>query len=192
MKLSVQHYVLVAAAIISALGPFAVSHLTASQYSDAGVILGSLVALLTQVATLFAPSVLPSVTATAQAKNVADGTVPAKLPKVPLAMLCMCVAIVGVQTTFVMGCTAADLAAIQKADDALLAAAPMVCDIAEAVDPAGGAVVCAIVTATGDLVNVVTQQFTPAIASAIVKAHPTPSPAVSLKLKALAVKPVSR
>ena len=90
-----------------------------------------------------------------------------------------------------IGCNAASLADLQKADDALMAAVPVTCAIADVVDPAGGAVVCAVVTATGDLVNDITQQFTPAIAAAIVAAHPSPSPAVTSKLKALA-KPVKK
>ena len=114
-------------------------------------------------------------------------------PKLPLVMLCLSVAIVVVQTVFVVGCTAAQgqaaLADIQAADDALMAATPMTCTIAETVDPTLGTVVCAVVTATGELVNVVTKSFTPAVAAAIVKAHPSPSPAVTAKLKLLAVKP---
>lgn len=89
-----------------------------------------------------------------------------------------------------LACTAAQgqaaIADLQKADDAILAAEPIVCAIADTVDPAGGAVVCGVATATGDLVNVITQQFTPAVAAAIVAAHPTPSPAVTMKLKGMA------
>ena len=47
----------------------------------------------------------------------------------------------------------------------------------------------AVVTAAGDLVNVVTTQLTPAVAAAVVAAHPSPSPAVTAKLKGLAKKP---
>lgn len=90
-----------------------------------------------------------------------------------------------------IGCSAAQLVDLQKADDALLAAVPMVCSVADAIDPTLGTIVCGIVTATGDLVNVITQEFTPAIAAAIVAAHPAPSPAVTSKLKALA-KPVKK
>ena len=73
---------------------------------------------------------------------------------------------------FVGACTPSQLSAVQTADDALLAALPVACAFATDVDPAGGAVICGILTASGDLVSVVTKQFTPAVAQAIVSAHP--------------------
>jgi hypothetical protein len=108
-------------------------------------------------------------------------------------MVAGCALMVALWTPVGAGCTAAQgqvaLSDLQKADDAILAAVPVTCAIADAVDPAGGAVVCAVVTAAGDLVNVVTTQLTPAVAAAVVAAHPSPSPAVTAKLKGLAKKP---
>jgi hypothetical protein len=90
------------------------------------------------------------------------------------------------------GCTAAQGAAllqgIQAADDIIMSDLPIACALAESVDPTGATVVCAILDASGNIVASTTRQLqSPAVASAVVSAHPAPV-ALTASIKAKASK----
>lgn len=94
-------------------------------------------------------------------------------------------------------CTAAQGAAalndIQAADDVILAGLPTACAIADVVDPTLSTVVCGIIGAAGDLIQVETKQLSsPAVAAAVVAAHPAVTPAVTMRLKASAQASVTK
>jgi hypothetical protein len=85
-----------------------------------------------------------------------------------------------------LACNSAELADLKTADDAVLTALPVACAIADALDPTGATVVCAVLDGLGNLVANTTQTLSSsAVAAAFVKAHPaTAAQASSLKLLA--------
>jgi hypothetical protein len=85
-----------------------------------------------------------------------------------------------------LACTGTELADLKTADDVVLAGLPVACAIADTLDPTGATVVCAVLDGLGNLVANTTQTLSsPAVATALVKAHPaTATQASSLKLLA--------
>ncbi len=82
-------------------------------------------------------------------------------------------------------CTSSELASLNTAETTVLDALPVACTIADAIDPAGSTVVCAILDAAGNVLESATKQLeSPAIAAALVAKHPS-SVVVAAKLKAL-------
>jgi hypothetical protein len=74
---------------------------------------------------------------------------------------------------------------VRTAEADLLEGLPIACTIADVIDPTGATVICAILDASGAALSTVTKALpTPAIAAAVVAAHPAGALAVSLKAAA--------
>jgi hypothetical protein len=69
-----QHWLVMIAGVIAPFSPIIVSHLTSTQLSDAGIVLAAIASTASTLAALLKPSILPSVTAAAQVRNVVEAS----------------------------------------------------------------------------------------------------------------------